>query len=789
MQPYTDEHREGKKIRTFSANVESSELVWHRDRSHRQVKVLEGKGWFFQRDEEVPFELKEDTEFFITKMEWHRLFKAGDTDLVLEIVEKDIPSFKYVVEKELPKKYGSGLGDSTKDKRRAQFNKQAKMDDDNPAAYKPAPGDARAKTKPSKYTKAYHQKYGKKEDTDTKGWGTDELANSYKKATPGQSVEEKLDPKKHDAGDYIKDFMKSDSPQFKGKSKEKIRQMAIAAYLADKDSLTEKTIKGLEKKADETGIDYGILKKVYDRGMAAWRTGHRPGATPHQWAFARVNSFITGGKTQKTTDADLWAKHKGKKESVDLEEKFITPSPAIKQKLIKGAGLTSKTAEKILALPQPMLTSVINQLLSITASVQHEEAATCPPATQDIAINTKNRDATIKKYNYGPLNVDEPGDYWEKIAKYWDTTVEAAKKSECEHCVAFDISPRMLDCMPGETSDDDGVLGYCWMHHFKCHSARSCHTWAKGGPIDTDETSLDWGKRAGMNESEESVEEGVNDPAIFKAVFLAGGPGSGKSFTVGKTALTSLGFKIVNSDDKFEAALAKAGLEATPDNIYSPQGQALRGKAKELTAKQMGLYIQGRLGLVIDGTGKDYAKIKRQATALKKIGYDTSMIFVNTDLDTALKRNSERSRSLPDEKVKDMWNGVQSNLGKFQSLFGSNFIIVDNSEESNIEKATMSAYKKMSKFANAAPQNNVAKKWIASQLQEGEGKYKGETWEQGFERRVVKTTNPEHIEKGFKWRIKGKKRDEISIKLYKNKPDFKEYTKQMKRIAGHEFGG
>ena len=670
MQPYTDEHKEGKKIRTFSAKVESSELVWHRDREHRQIKVLEGKGWFFQRDEEVPFELKEGTELFITKMEWHRLFKAGDTDLVLEIVEKTIPSFKNIVEKKLSKAYGKGLGDSTKDKRRAQFNRQAKMDDDNPAAYKPAPGDARAKTKLSKHTKAYHKKYGKKEDTDTKGWGTDGLANSYKKATPGQTPEE----------------------------------------------LEEKVIKGLQKKSDETGIDYNILKKVYDRGMAAWRTGHRPGAGPHQWAFARVNSFITGGKTQKTTDADLWAKHKGKKESVTLEEKLIVPSPAIKQKLIKIAGLTSKTAEKILALPQPMLTSVVNQLISLSAEVQHEEAAPCPPATQKIEINTKNRDATIKKYNYGPLNVDEPGDYWEKIAKYWDTTVEAAKKSVCANCVAFDISPRMKDCMPGETSDDDGVLGYCWMHHFKCHSARSCHTWAKGGPIDKDETSLDWGKRAGMNESEESVEEGVNDPAIFKAIFLAGGPGSGKSFTVGKTALTSLGFKIVNSDDKFEAALDKAGLEATADNIYSPQGQAIRGKAKELTAKQMGLYIQGRLGLVIDGTGKDYAKIKRQAVALKKIGYDTSMIFVNTDLDTALKRNSERPRSLPDEKVKDMWNGVQTNLGKFQSLFGSNFIIVDNSEGSNIEKATMSAYKKMSKFANAAPQNNIAKKWIAEKL-------------------------------------------------------------------------
>ena len=73
-------------------------------------------------------------------------------------------------------------------------------------------------------------------------------------------------------------------------------------------------------------------------------------------------------------------------------------------------------------------------------------------------------------------------------------------------------------------------------------------------------------------------------------------------------------------------------------------------------------------------------------------------------------------------------------------------------------------------------------------MKEGTGEYKGETWEQGYKRRVIKTTDPEHLEKGFKWRIRGKERPEISIKLYKQKPDFAEFKKQMKRVAGHEFG-
>tara|TARA_Y100001937_G_scaffold30519_1_gene43858 strand:+ start:5403 stop:5882 length:480 start_codon:yes stop_codon:yes gene_type:complete len=130
----------------------------------------------------------------------------------------------------------------------------------------------------------------------------------------------------------------------------------------------------------------------------------------------------------------------------------------------------------------------------------------CPPATQDLKLNTKNRDSAIhaEHIQYGPLNVTEPADYWKNIAEYWNTTEEAAKKSVCGNCVAFDISPRMLECMPGETSDEDGILGYCWMHHFKCHSARACRTWAKGGPIEEDSVSADWQERSNIGKDDET---------------------------------------------------------------------------------------------------------------------------------------------------------------------------------------------------------------------------------------------------------------------------------------------
>ena len=140
-----------------------------------------------------------------------------------------------------------------------------------------------------------------------------------------------------------------------------------------------------------------------------------------------------------------------------------------------------------------------------------EEELACPVAAGDLAVNTENRDRTIKQFNYGPLNVDVPGDYWKDIAEYWDTTEEAAKASNCGNCVAFDISERMKDCLPGDTFDDDGELGYCWMHHFKCHSARSCHTWAKGGPIKTEKESAEWqGKAFGVKE--EITDFNTEDP-------------------------------------------------------------------------------------------------------------------------------------------------------------------------------------------------------------------------------------------------------------------------------------
>jgi len=210
------------------------------------------------------------------------------------------------------------------------------------------------------------------------------------------------------------------------------------------------------------------------------------------------------------------------------------------------------------------------------------------------------------------------------------------------------------------------------------------------------------------------LQEGVYDPNIFKAIFMAGGPGSGKSY-VAKRTTSGLGLKMVNSDDIYEKMLNDAGLDTTPEDIYSDKGQEIRGRAKGVTSRMKGNFLDGRLGLIIDGTGKDYAKIAKQVQGLKLLGYECYMIFVNTSLDTAQEQNAKRKRTLPEKEVATMWNEVQSNIGGFQRLFGnSNFIIVDNNMAG--EDVFTKVWKRCMLLIRKKVTNRIAKAWIAKEL-------------------------------------------------------------------------
>jgi cytidylate kinase len=220
-----------------------------------------------------------------------------------------------------------------------------------------------------------------------------------------------------------------------------------------------------------------------------------------------------------------------------------------------------------------------------------------------------------------------------------------------------------------------------------------------------------------MKSFEQVLSEGLYDPGIFKAFFLAGGPGSGKSF-VSRNVFTGTGLKFVNSDTFFERSLKNAGLSLSLPDEEQYFRDMLRTQAKARAENQASLYVQGRLGLVIDSTGRDYNVIHNQASQLKQLGYDCYMIFVNTSLEVALERNAKRERTVPEYITKTSWQGVQNNIGKFQNFFGmENFIVVDNSRsEQELVTLTMSKVNNIvRRFLNTPIKSYIAKRWMAKE--------------------------------------------------------------------------
>ena len=222
-----------------------------------------------------------------------------------------------------------------------------------------------------------------------------------------------------------------------------------------------------------------------------------------------------------------------------------------------------------------------------------------------------------------------------------------------------------------------------------------------------------------MKKLNQILSEGVYDPGIFKAFFLAGGPGSGKTF-VTRSAFTGTGLKVVNSDKIFETGLKKANLSLKMPDEEEYFRNIVRQRAKATAGTMLDTYMEGRLGLVIDATGRDKNIIQRQHAMLTNIGYDCYMIFVNTSLDVALERNKNRPRSIPEYIVTNSWNGVHANIGQFQRIFSPNkMLILDNnrSEKELVSSTLSQAAKFIRSKLRAKPDNYIAKQWIAKEIQ------------------------------------------------------------------------
>ena len=222
-----------------------------------------------------------------------------------------------------------------------------------------------------------------------------------------------------------------------------------------------------------------------------------------------------------------------------------------------------------------------------------------------------------------------------------------------------------------------------------------------------------------LNSIDMMLNEGVYDPGIFKAFILAGGPGSGKTF-VTKSVFAGTGLKVVNSDTFFERELKKASLSLQMPDEEEMARQTLRAKAKLTALSSLQTYMRGRLGMIIDSTGRDYDTIARQMSQLKQLGYDCYMVFVNTSLDVALERNRRRERTVPEYITTKNWKETQGNMGKYQRLFGmNNFIVVDNNK-SDFELTTLTMNKVgkiVNKYLKAGITNHIAKQWVKKELE------------------------------------------------------------------------
>lgn len=216
-----------------------------------------------------------------------------------------------------------------------------------------------------------------------------------------------------------------------------------------------------------------------------------------------------------------------------------------------------------------------------------------------------------------------------------------------------------------------------------------------------------------ITESVLPLEEGVHDPNIFKAVFMAGAPGSGKT-TVANKLFAGSGLKHLNVDDFYNFLRQSQRASGEPEQDYSAAWEKYRSREKN--------YLDGRLGLIIDGTGKNPTVMNDVKSKLEELGYETAMVFVNTTLDTSLERTTSRSqtpgrdygREIDPRFVKDTWLRVQKGLGQLQSIFGNRFFIIDNNRG---EPDVQYVQKTMDKWLKANPHSHIAKEWIKNELQ------------------------------------------------------------------------
>ena len=641
---------------------------------------------------------------------------------------------------------GKEMSKSTKDKRDAHFKKGAKMDDDDPDAYKPAPGDKSAKTKPSKHTKKFKQMFGEK----VKYFNMVQLKKELKKEYGSKASSLKIVKVKGGVsiqtpgGQELERYnnipklgytvAEEDNPRIPRKKGQPAKSDKHSDLYTDENP--KGTIKGLGFKDVETAE--ASIKKIENSGKTH---AHKIQAAIAMEQRARVMKKTGPAAVYRKYINKMKEKTKKMNEDIQLDEKLITFAkkayPKSGHALILAGGAGSGKGfvlDNLIGLEGKKFD--VDELKRLVLKAPKIKEKVKAETGQDLnKFNLNKPDDVFKLHN---IVADELNLSNKKLAAFFASVM--TRPPEDKPNVIFDVTLKDLRKLDNVTRLVQGAF----------YDKKNIHiVWV-------------------VNDVEVAKTQNT-DPTRGRVVPVEILVNTHRGASQTMLDIVKMGSRLKKyMDGDITFAFNKIGVDS--DLAKSGRG---------------GQYIKDALYFKVKESGKPPMKhqdiekdILRKIDKYVPAGQDWVVESTEFKSFKDFKPYGLRGTDELTKKYKDTTPGEEVDEGLWDNI---------RKKKERIKRGSGERMRK--KGEKGAPTADQIKRASESNDMEEGKKKKSETWEKGFERRVVRTTKPEHKSKGYEWRIKGKERPEVTIKLYKKKPNFAEFKKQMKRVAGHEFGG
>jgi hypothetical protein len=637
---------------------------------------------------------------------------------------------------------GKEMAKSTKSKRDAHFKKGAAKDDDDPSAYEPAPGDKGAKTKPSKHTLKYKQMFG--EATRIKGL----YHSSVKKISrPSNKPMFFAIDMKHAAGDDFRgwyyNFIQSGQTAYVYEAKPKGKIAAwddkkIKKLFEDNNINLEDYVHALLANPSQSEIQKMEGTKLLEKNKFIGL--QYEDYDPRDFSKDAEAAIIFNPAKNTTGFKKVRASNESINEDVQLDEKLITFAKKAYPKsghcLILAGGAGSGKGfvlDNLIGLEGKKFD--VDELKKLTLRAPKIKAKIKAETGVDMDKFSLTKSADVGKLH--DIVADELNLPNKKLAAFFGNVIN--KRPEDKPNVIFDVTLKDLRKLDNITRLAQGAM----------YDKKNIHiVWV-------------------VNDIEVAKKQNL-DPSRGRVVPVEILVNTHRGASQTMLDIVKMGSRIKKyMDGDIVFAFNKIGVDS--DLAKSGKGGQFIKDSNYFYVKRSGkatldhFYIQREILKKIDKyvpAGQDW--LVKESAEFKSF----KDVYGEFGTDELTKKYKEATPGEEVDEADGCWDGY-----KKVGMKKKGKKMVPNCVPESLEKI----------------KEEFAKEYGVQF--EGKGEYKGETWEKGYERRVVKTTKPEHKEKGYEWRIKGKERAEVTIKLYKKKPSFAEFKKQMKRVAGHEFGG